>query len=43
VLARLADAAARSGHLSPIASNPAPVYRQLSDALKQLDITPEGE
>jgi hypothetical protein len=43
VLARLADAAARAGHLSPAASNPAPVYRQLADALKQLDITPEGE
>jgi hypothetical protein len=43
VLARLADAAARAGHMSPVASNPAPVYRQLSDALKQLDIKPENE
>jgi GIY-YIG catalytic domain len=41
--ARLAGAAARAGHLSPVASNPAPVYRQLADALKQLKITPESE
>ena len=43
VLARLAGAAVRAGHRSPVASNPARVYRQLPDALKQLDITPEGE
>jgi hypothetical protein len=42
VLARLAAAAARSGHLSPVASNPAPVYRRLAEALKQLGITPES-
>jgi hypothetical protein len=41
VLSRLAGAAARAGHLSPVASNPAPVYRQLADALKQFDIKPE--
>lgn len=41
VLARLAGAANRAGHLSPVASNPAPVYRRLADALKQLGITPE--
>lgn len=42
VLTRLADAAARSGHLPPTAANPAQVYRQLSEVLKQLDITPES-
>lgn len=43
VLARLAGAAARAGHLSPVVLNPAPVYRQLADALKQLDVTPENK
>ena len=43
MLARLAGAAARAGHLSPVASNPAAVYRQLADALKQLGVKPEGE
>ncbi len=42
VLARLAGAAGRAGHMSPGASNPAPVYRQLADALEQLKITPEN-
>jgi hypothetical protein len=43
VLARLAGAATRAGHLSPVASNPAPVYQQLAAALKQLDKTHGGE
>jgi hypothetical protein len=42
VLARLAGAATRAGHLPPTALNTALVYRQLAAALKQLDITPEG-
>ncbi len=41
--ANLAGAATRAGHLPPVASNPAPVYRQLADALEQLKITPESE
>jgi len=36
-------AATHAGHLSPVASNPAPVYQRLADALKQLEITPESE
>jgi hypothetical protein len=43
VLTRLAGAAARAGHLSPVATNPAPVYRRLADALEQLGITPKAE
>ena len=43
VLSRLADAAARAGHLPPTASNPAQVYRQLSEVLKQLEIKIEGQ
>jgi len=42
VLARLAAAAARVGHLSPAASNPALVYQRLADALRQLEITTES-
>lgn len=42
VLTRLARAAARAGHLSP-AANPAAVYRQLAETLKQLGITLEPE
>ena len=40
VLARLARAARQAGHMPPEAWNPAPVYRQLSDALDQLGISP---
>lgn len=39
VLSRLAQAAARAGHMPPAAANPAPVYRQLSEALEQLGIS----
>lgn len=42
VLARLARAAARAGHMPP-AANPAPVYRQLADALEQLGIAMGAE
>ncbi len=35
VLERLAEAARRAGHMPPEASNPAPAYRQLSEALEQ--------
>lgn len=38
---RLARAAAHAGHLSPAASNPAAVYRRLTETLKQFGITPE--
>lgn len=43
VLARLAAAATRAGHLSPVASNPADVYRRLADAIKQLEPHPKAE
>ncbi|MGH9328100.1 MAG: hypothetical protein ACRD2B_15635 [Terriglobia bacterium] len=36
VLTRLAQAAAQTGHMSPQACNPAPIYRQLADALEQV-------
>lgn len=36
VLERLAKAARRAGHMPPEACNPAPIYRQLADALEQL-------
>lgn len=36
VLERLAKAARQAGHLPPEACNPAPIYRQLVDALEQL-------
>jgi hypothetical protein len=36
VLARLARAARQAGHMPPEACNPAPVYRQLAEALEQL-------
>lgn len=38
VLLRLAETAARAGHLPPAAANPAPVYQQLLEALDQLAI-----
>jgi hypothetical protein len=39
VLSRLARAAAQAGHMPPVAPNPAPVYRQLADALEQLGLS----
>jgi hypothetical protein len=36
VLARLAKAARQIGHMPPEACNPAPIYRQLAEALEQL-------
>lgn len=36
VLERLAEAARRAGHMPPEVPNPAPVYRQLADALDQI-------
>ncbi len=36
VLQRLAKAARQAGHMPPEACNPAPIYRQLADALEQL-------
>ena len=38
VLTRLARAARHAGHMPPEASNPAPIYRQLAEALEQLGI-----
>ncbi|HET9099481.1 MAG TPA: hypothetical protein VFN62_03745, partial [Acidobacteriaceae bacterium] len=38
VLDRLARAARHAGHMPPQACNPAPIYRQLSEALEQLGI-----
>ncbi len=39
ILERLARAARQAGHLPPAVANPAPVYLQLIEALKQLGIT----
>jgi hypothetical protein len=39
VLARLAKAARQAGHMPPEACNPAPIYRQLAEALEQLGVT----
>lgn len=39
ILERLARAAFQAGHLPPAIANPAPVYLQLAEALKQLGIT----
>jgi hypothetical protein len=36
VLQRLAKAARQAGHMPPEACNPAPIYRQLADALEQV-------
>ena len=36
VLQRLANAARQGGHMPPEACNPAPIYRQLAEALEQL-------
>ncbi|MGA9884568.1 MAG: hypothetical protein WBQ34_12690 [Candidatus Acidiferrales bacterium] len=40
VLERLATAARKTGHMPPEACNPAQIYRQLADALEQLDGEP---
>jgi hypothetical protein len=39
VLTRLARAARQAGHMPPEASNPAPIYRQLAEALEQLGVS----
>ena len=39
VLTRLASAARHAGHMAPEASNPAPIYRQLTEALEQLGVS----
>jgi hypothetical protein len=39
VLSRLARAARQAGHMPPEVCNPAPVYRQLAEALEQLGLT----
>ena len=38
VLVRLARAARQAGHMPPEACNPAPIYRQLAEALEQLGV-----
>ncbi len=43
VLSRLAQAAQHAGHMPPEACNPAPVYRQLADALDQLGVDSSGD
>jgi ferredoxin-NADP reductase len=42
VLARLARAARQAGHMPPEACNPAPIYRQLAEALEQLGVTADA-
>jgi hypothetical protein len=42
VLHRLAQAARHMGHMPPECSNPAPVYRQLAEALEQLGVTSDA-
>ncbi len=42
VLSRLAQAARHVGHMPPEACNPAPIYRQLADALEQLGVLPNA-
>lgn len=42
VLSRLAQAAAQAGHMPPQACNPAPIYKQLADALDQLGLQING-
>jgi len=42
VLGRLAQAARHAGHMPPEACNPAPIYRQLADALEQIDVLPNA-
>lgn len=43
ILERLARAALMAGHLPPIVTNPAPVYLQLAEALKQFGIAAKAE
>lgn len=42
VLTRLARAARQAGHMPPAACNPAPIYKQLAEALEQLGLTAES-
>jgi hypothetical protein len=42
VLARLARAARQMGHMPPEASDPAPIYRQLAEALEQLGVSADA-
>jgi hypothetical protein len=42
VLTLLARAARHAGHMPPEASNPAPIYRQLAEALEQLGVSPDA-
>ncbi len=42
VLSRLARAARHAGHMPPEASNPAPIYRQLAEALEQLGVSADA-
>jgi hypothetical protein len=42
VLTRLARAARQMGHMPPEAPNPAPIYRQLAEALEQLGVAIDG-
>jgi hypothetical protein len=42
VLARLARAARQAGHMPPEACDPAPIYRQLAEALEQLGVTTDA-
>jgi hypothetical protein len=42
VLTRLARAARQMGHMPPEASNPAPIYRQLAEALEQLGVSADA-
>lgn len=41
VLVRLARAAASLGHMPPVATNPAPAYKQLHEALEQWRVDPD--
>ena len=43
VLGRLAEAARRMGHMPPEAFNPAPVYRQLAEAMDQLGVVANSD
>ena len=43
VLGRLAEAARRMGHMPPEAFNPAPVYRQLAEAMDQLGVMADSD
>ncbi len=42
VLARLARAVRQAGHMPPEACSPAPIYRQLAEALEQLGVAADA-